>query len=274
MRPLGRLPRRPPALASSSLINPTRRTAAAPSVRRASSSHHESDGDYGDDVYTKESAHMACLSMHGTASSRCSSGTAFTTKPFVWTAGAIALWYGVYKASLENSPAFANDPASIAQPGSVDLVEEAEDERRPWLTRSARPGSSYRPCSMLTKARSRYMAYHFAPQTELYKKRNADNYDVIVAEASNKLFVNTAQLPSLRRYRTYKWVVLARLRSLVLQLTLWPVRSSFDDASSFNHVPGTVTDYSDLRIKTYEDDRTMPEKQEGGDDGEGKEDDE
>lgn len=50
----------------------------------------------------------------------------------------IAGFYALYKVSLENAPAFANDPANVAQPGSTDLIVEGEDERRPWITRCAR----------------------------------------------------------------------------------------------------------------------------------------
>lgn len=103
----------------------------------------------------------------------------------------------------------------------------------------------------------------------MYKERNNQGFDTLIQSAEDRLLVNTAQPPVLLRRRSWACVLLSDLHALFPSLTLVSTLCRvFDDTSPFNKEVGTDVDISHLRIKTYADDRKLPEK-EGGDEKEG-----
>lgn len=50
----------------------------------------------------------------------------------------------------------------------------------------------------------RYLAYHFAPNTDMYKERNAQAFDGLIEAGDHRLLANTAQPPFMPRRRAWQ----------------------------------------------------------------------
>lgn len=57
------------------------------------------------------------------------------------------------------------------------------------------------PISVLCR---RYLAYHFAPNTDMYKERNAQAFDGLIEAGDHRLLANTAQPPFMPRRRAWQ----------------------------------------------------------------------
>ncbi|KAG0151145.1 hypothetical protein CROQUDRAFT_130124 [Cronartium quercuum f. sp. fusiforme G11] len=104
----------------------------------------------------------------------------FSNSLFLWGAASLVGLAAYQTFSPASSPASANKPVSQTS-GGTDLIVEAEDEQKPWLTR--------------------YLAYHFASDPEDLKKINEHNMAVVFESADKAFFKAGIEKPAIRRLR-------------------------------------------------------------------------
>lgn len=89
---------------------------------------------------------------------------------------------------------------------------------------------------------TRYLSYHFASDPTELKKINDHNMAVVFESSDKAFFKSGIEKPAIRRLRN---------------------AGGFDIASPYGLVPGAQTDFSDLKIRSYQEDcraPSLPEK--------------
>jgi hypothetical protein len=116
---------------------------------------------------------------------------------------------------------------------------------------------------------SSHLAQYFCRDPDELKKIDAHNMAVVFDAADKAYFKASLERPSIRRMANSGSVFIqivfldwrdGSTRVQVAYITNFPCEcSNFGIASPYGVVPGTSTDLSDLRIKSYRDDLRSPE---------------